>query len=79
MSLIKKKYIYDPPRRTMRDYYRMTDAWKSYLGFQPTNLLGFDIKNKVLVDLRENQFDVNVIRDPWEHFSHFFHTCLTSR
>lgn len=34
--------------------------------------MSFDIKNIILAGLRDNQFDGNAIRDPWENFSYFY-------
>ncbi|MCI75825.1 hypothetical protein A2U01_0097094, partial [Trifolium medium] len=45
-----------PPRRTMGDYCRRTDARQISMGFQPENPVTFDIKNTVLTGLRDNQF-----------------------
>lgn len=41
----------------MDDYCRRIDVERTYLGFQPVKHIGFDIKNIVLVGLRDNQFD----------------------
>lgn len=65
----------NPPRQTMRDYYKRTDIGRISLGFQPSNHVTFAIKNVVLVGLRDNQFDVSIIRDMWEHVIYFYETC----
>ncbi|MCI91972.1 hypothetical protein A2U01_0113268, partial [Trifolium medium] len=46
-----------PPRCTMRDYCKRSDAEQISLGFRPANPVNFDIKGNVLAGLRENQFD----------------------
>jgi hypothetical protein len=50
-----------PPRGTMGDYCRRTDAGQISMGFQPANPVTFDIKNTILSGLRENQFDGSAI------------------
>lgn len=61
----------NPPRQTMEDYCKRTDTGRISLGFQLANPVTFNIKNVVLVGLRDNQFDGSVIRDPWVHLIHF--------
>lgn len=56
----------------MGDYCKQTDAWKISMGVVLANPATFDINNYVLSRLRENPFDGNVIRDYWEHLSHFY-------
>lgn len=51
----------NPPRQTMRDYSRRTNVGQISLGFQPVNLVSFDIKNCVLSGLRDNMFDGKAI------------------
>lgn len=53
-----------PSRQTMGDYCRRTDVGQISLGFQPPNLVTFNIKNYVLSGLRENIFDGQAVRDP---------------
>lgn len=64
-----------PPRQTLGDYCRRTDSGKICLGFQLANHVTFDIKNYVLTCLKENLFDGQAIRDPWEHLAKFYETC----
>lgn len=47
----------------MGDYCRRTGVGHISLGFQPANLVTFDVKNYVLSDLRDNSFDIQAIRD----------------
>lgn len=44
------------------------------MGFQHANLANFIIKSYVHLGLRENQFDGNVKKDPWEHLAQFYET-----
>lgn len=48
----------------MGDYYLRFDAEYIFLGFLPTNHVVFDIKNTILVSLRDTQFGGNTVRDP---------------
>jgi len=45
-------------------------------GFQPVNPVAFNIKNSILVGLRENQYDGGSLQDPYEHLSLFYESCL---
>ncbi|MCI96860.1 hypothetical protein A2U01_0118160, partial [Trifolium medium] len=45
-----------PPRRTLGDYGQRNDGEIANLGFQPVNLVAFDIKNTVLSALKEDQY-----------------------
>lgn len=53
----------NPPRQTMGDYCRRIDVGHISLGFQSTNHVTFDIKNYMLLGLRDNMFDNQAIRD----------------
>lgn len=53
-----------PQRQILGDYYRRTESRHICLGFQPANLVTFDIKNFVLTCLKENMFNVQEIKDP---------------
>lgn len=59
----------------MGDYYRRTDVGHISLRFQPVNLSSFDIKNNVLVGLKDIQLDVSAARGPWEHLTYLCETC----
>lgn len=61
-----------PPPPTMGDYCRPTDATRVSLGFISANLVNFNIKYFVLLDLNENKFNENVTYDPWEHLVWFY-------
>ncbi|PNX60662.1 hypothetical protein L195_g052045, partial [Trifolium pratense] len=63
------------PRRTMGDYCKRSDTEQISLGFQPADLVNFDIKGNVLAGLHENQFDGRANRDPWDHLTQFSETC----
>lgn len=58
-----------PPLQTLRDYCKMTDSSQICLGFQPANPVTFDIKNYILIDLKENSFDMQEIIHPWENLT----------
>lgn len=60
-----------PPHQTLMDYGRRTDLGKISLGFQPVNVVTFDIKIFVLTGLKMNSFEGQPIRDPWEHLTKF--------
>ncbi|CAL5203022.1 unnamed protein product [Lathyrus oleraceus] len=62
--------------QTMGDYCKRIDEGQISRGFVPTNPHNFDIKNYVLSELRDNLFDMNKIRDPWEHLARFYETTL---
>lgn len=61
----------NPPRQTLKDYCRRIDVGQVPLGFQPANPRTFDIKNFILSSLRDDPFDGQAIRDPWEHLVKF--------
>lgn len=44
----------NPPRHTMEDYYKRTEASMISLKFQPSNHVTFDIKNVGLAGYRDN-------------------------
>lgn len=60
----------------MGDYCRKTGVGQISLGFQLANPVNFDINNYVLSGLKDNSSDGKAIRDPWEHLTKFFKTCL---
>ncbi|MCI69273.1 hypothetical protein A2U01_0090534, partial [Trifolium medium] len=45
-----------PPRRTLGDYGRQVNGGQELRGFQPANLVAFDIRSSVLKALKENKF-----------------------
>jgi len=51
------------PRLTLGDYRRLDNLDEISLGFQPANLVVFDIKNSVLVNLKSNQFAARDLED----------------
>lgn len=53
-----------PPQQTLRDYCRRIDTRHISLRFQPTNHVTFDIKNFLILGLKENSFNGKEIRDP---------------
>lgn len=59
---------------TIRDYCKKNDVGQVSMGFQHANLAKFIIKSYVVLGLRENQFDGNVKKDPWEHLAQFYET-----
>lgn len=59
---------------TMGDYCKRIDEGKVPRGFVLVNCANFDIKNSVLLGLRENLFDENKIRDPWAHLACLYET-----
>lgn len=62
------------PPQTIGDYCKRTDEWEVSRGFLPEDPDNFDIKNFVLSGLKDNSFNGNTIRDPWEHLGHFYKT-----
>jgi len=38
--------------------------------------VAFNVKNSILVGLRENQYDGGSLQDPYEHLSMFYESCL---
>lgn len=60
----------------MGDYCKRIDEAHVSRGFDPAYPANFDIKNSVLLGLRDNPFDENAIRDPWAHLAHFYETAL---
>ena len=58
----------------MGDYCKRTYAGHISRGFQPANPVIFYIKNYVFPGLRDNQFNVNMNKDPWEHLTRFYET-----
>lgn len=67
------------PPPTMGDYCKRTDEGWVSIGFVPTYPANFDIKNYVLLGLRDNLFKRNTIRDSWEHLAHFYKTASMCR
>lgn len=55
--------------QTMGDYCKITDEGQVSSGFVPTDPTNFDIKNYVLLGLRDNPFSGSAIRDPWEPYT----------
>ncbi|GAU31161.1 hypothetical protein TSUD_315860 [Trifolium subterraneum] len=64
-----------PPRRTLGDYGQATGGHNLNLGFQPVNLVSFDIKNTVLSALKENQFSGSESECPNIHLARFYEAC----
>ncbi|GAU35739.1 hypothetical protein TSUD_370050 [Trifolium subterraneum] len=64
-----------PPRRTLDDYGQATDGQNPNLGFQPVNPVSFDIKNTMLIALKENQFSGSESEYPNIHLSLFYEAC----
>lgn len=58
----------------MGDYCKRTNEGEVSRGFVSTNPTNFDINNFVISGLRDNQFEGNTIRDPWEHLARFYKT-----
>lgn len=56
---------------TLGDYGRLNDIDEVTQGFQPENLVLFDIKNEVLAALRENQLSSTESKDCNAHLTHF--------
>ncbi|GAU42733.1 hypothetical protein TSUD_287890 [Trifolium subterraneum] len=67
--------VVQPPRRTLGDYGLATDDQNPNLGFQPVNLVSFDIKNTMLSALKENQFSGGESECPNIHLSRFYEAC----
>ena len=59
------------PPPTMGDYCKRPNEGQVSKGFVLANPSNFDIKNHVLSGLRDNPFDGNAVRDPWEHLALF--------
>ncbi|GAU21459.1 hypothetical protein TSUD_32900 [Trifolium subterraneum] len=64
-----------PPRRTLGDYGQATGGHNPNLGFQPLNPVSFDIKNTVLIALKENQFSGNEPECSNIHLARFYEAC----
>lgn len=62
--------IPSPP--TIGDYYKRTDEGHISIGFLPETPANFDINFFMLSGLRDNMFDMNTIRDSWEHLARFY-------
>ena len=65
-----------PSRRTLGDYGIGTHQCLITHGFQPANPVAFNIKNSILVGLRETQYDGGSLQDSYEHLSIFYESCL---
>lgn len=57
----------------------MNDEGHTSRGFVPVNPANFDTKSYMISSLRDNLFDENAIRDPWEHLARFYETTLMCR
>ena len=68
-----------PPPSIMRDYCKRTNEGRVSRGFVLANPTNVNIKNYVLSCLRDNSFDKNAIRDPWEHLARFYETTSMCR
>ncbi|GAU52000.1 hypothetical protein TSUD_418040, partial [Trifolium subterraneum] len=63
-----------PSVRTLGDYGQ-NNGRNANLGFQPVNLVSFDIKNTVLNALKENQYSGAESQCPNLHLEHFDEAC----
>jgi len=61
-----------PSGRTLGDYGIGTNGCL----IQQANPIAFNIKNSILVGLRENQYDGRSLQDSYEHLSIFYESCL---
>jgi len=59
------------------DYGRLDNLDEITLGFQPANPVVFDIKNSVLVNLKNNQFADRKVEDCNAHLTNFLDICHT--
>lgn len=62
------------PPQTKGDYCKRTDEGHVSRGFVLAGPANFDVNNYVLSGLRDNPFDENAIRDPWDHLTCFYKT-----
>ncbi|KAK2369696.1 hypothetical protein QL285_082812 [Trifolium repens] len=63
------------PRITLGDYGQHVEGGIANLGFQPANLVSFDIKNSVLQALKEDQYSGADPQCPNLHLNHFYDAC----
>jgi hypothetical protein len=64
-----------PPRRTFSDYGQRAQRGVANLGFQPANLVSFDIQNSVLQALKEDQYSGADSQCLNLHLNHFYDAC----
>jgi len=65
------------PRITLGHYGRLDNLDEICLGFQLANLVVFDIKNSVLVNLKTDQFARRETADCNANLTSFLDTCIT--
>jgi hypothetical protein len=62
---------------TLGYYGRLDNLDEVSLGFQPANLVVFDIKYSVMMNLKSNQFLGKESEDCNSHLTHFLDACST--
>jgi hypothetical protein len=67
----------DERRITLGDYGRLDNLDEVSLGFQPANLVVFDIKNSVMMNLKSNQFSGKEMTYCNAYLTHFLDACIT--
>ena len=70
-SSSNKSEMGEERRITLGDYWRLNNLDEVSFGFQPTNLVVFDIKNNVMMNLKSNPFSGKETDDCNAHLKHF--------